>query len=179
MVKGRNSFPYSSKRRAEVVSCSLHTGLHWKVSREVMRVERGWCVTMAITLNMFTTRTAFRSGSTRWLTTFDSRGIVCASTRQFFSYDIIVTVSIQRERQEWHDRFNTAEKPLFRGILHPDEALFVSLLRNNENNGYPGVVMSRKRRNDADNGGANSTKIDNTRYPTYNPGMASLLVVDD
>jgi len=37
-TKERNSFPYSSKRRMEVVSCSLHTALHWKVSREVTRM---------------------------------------------------------------------------------------------------------------------------------------------
>lgn len=75
---------------------------------------------------MVAARTAFRALVE--LTTFDSRGIVSASTRQLFprQRDIAI-VSVRRERQEArerYDRFNAAEKPLSAEILHPGEAFF-------------------------------------------------------
>lgn len=62
-------------------------------------------------------------------------------------------------------------------IFRLSDAFLVSLLRNNA--GYLDVVMLHARGNDVDNDEANSTKIDNTRYPAYNLGITSLPVVDD
>lgn len=66
----------------------------------------------------------------------------------------------------------SSKKPLSTSILRPGRRLLCFTIA------LPEGRYATCRGNDADNAGANSTKIDNTRYPAYNPGMASLSVDD-